>query len=249
MLPQAIPPWSGRKNKVFWRGSTTGGGNNPAGRQLAYQRHRFVRFTSENSSDPLPIVLPAQEGASEISFLEMPADQVNDQIMDVAFTSMDGCGHEKVCDAVKYGMYKMGKKVPLLDITKYKMLVDIDGMAYSARFMALLESGAAVLKSTIYSEYYSDQIQRTSEFLPTKRNIGLIERRVTQLGTTSSQSRLCTARSTTSTASSSARRLLRKPRIPNRATIRILRPCPPSSVWTSSQRRTIWAQTKLSFKL
>lgn len=28
--------------------------------------------------------------------------------------------------------------------------------------MALLESGAAVLKSTIYSEYYSDQIQRRS---------------------------------------------------------------------------------------
>lgn len=33
-------------------------------------------------------------------------------------------------------------------------------MAYSARLMALFESGAAVLKSTIYSEYYSDQIQR-----------------------------------------------------------------------------------------
>ena len=37
-------------------------------------------------------------------------------------------------------------------------------MAYSARFMALLESGAAVLKSTIYSEYYSDQIQRMSTY-------------------------------------------------------------------------------------
>ena len=35
-------------------------------------------------------------------------------------------------------------------------------MAYSARFLALLESGAAVLKSTIYSEFYSDQIQRKS---------------------------------------------------------------------------------------
>lgn len=34
------------------------------------------------------------------------------------------------------------------------------GMAYSARLMALFESGAAVLKSTIYTEYFSDQIQR-----------------------------------------------------------------------------------------
>lgn len=39
-------------------------------------------------------------------------------------------------------------------------------MAYSARWLALLESGAAVLKSTIYSEFYSDQIQPWYHFIP-----------------------------------------------------------------------------------
>lgn len=36
-------------------------------------------------------------------------------------------------------------------------------MAYSARLMALFESGSAVLKSTIYTEYFSDQIQRKAQ--------------------------------------------------------------------------------------
>lgn len=125
-----FPAWNTRLNRIFWRGSTTGGGNNPAGRQLTYQRHRFLRLTSDNSTDTVPLVLPASKDSASpasLSFVELPVASVNEHSMDVAFTSLDGCGHEKVCDAVKYGNYRMGGKVPLLDITKYKMLIDIDG--------------------------------------------------------------------------------------------------------------------------
>lgn len=60
-------------------------------------------------------------------YVELPSRVLNEQSMDVAFTSLDGCGHEKVCDAVREGKYRIGNKVPLLEIANYKMLVDIDG--------------------------------------------------------------------------------------------------------------------------
>lgn len=127
LVLEDFPAWSERRNKIFWRGSTTGGGNNPAGRQLNYQRHRFIRMTSDNSTDPVGVVLPPQNGTNDLSYVELPTQRVNEETMDAAFTSLDGCGHEKVCDAVRNGGYRIGDKVPLIDVTKYKMLIDIDG--------------------------------------------------------------------------------------------------------------------------
>lgn len=128
LVDEEFPAWSERLNKIFWRGSTTGGGNNPAGRQLNYQRHRFLRMTSDNSTEPKGVVLPAGPNSEEnMAYVELSTDRMNKQAMDVAFTSLDGCGHEKVCDAVRAGGYNMSAKVPLIEVTKYKMLIDIDG--------------------------------------------------------------------------------------------------------------------------
>jgi hypothetical protein len=33
-------PWEDKMNKVYWRGASTGGGNNPPGFSEQYQRHR-----------------------------------------------------------------------------------------------------------------------------------------------------------------------------------------------------------------
>ena len=126
-MEEDLPAWETRYNKIFWRGSTTGGGNNPAGRQLSYQRHRFVKLTSENSSDPMGVVLPPANKTNSLAYVELPQNLINQQTMDVAFTSLDGCGHEKVCNAVKFGNYRMGSKLPLMEITKYKLLIDLDG--------------------------------------------------------------------------------------------------------------------------
>lgn len=49
--------------------------------------------------------------------------------------------------------------VNLGDHWKHKYIVDLDGMGYSGRFFSFMESDSAVLKSTVYREFYSDWIQ------------------------------------------------------------------------------------------
>lgn len=55
--------------------------------------------------------------------------------------------------------HRFAEYVPLGEHWKYKWLVDFDGMGYSARVFALLASESAVVKSTIYREFWSDWIQ------------------------------------------------------------------------------------------
>lgn len=49
--------------------------------------------------------------------------------------------------------------VQLADHWKYKYLIDVDGMGYSAHFLAFMASESAVLKSSVYREFFSDWLQ------------------------------------------------------------------------------------------
>ncbi|KAF8715627.1 hypothetical protein AX14_012556 [Amanita brunnescens Koide BX004] len=42
-------PWEKKIDKIFWRGATTGGGSHPPGFTPRYQRHRFLRMSSDVS--------------------------------------------------------------------------------------------------------------------------------------------------------------------------------------------------------
>ena len=87
----------------------------------------------------------------------VPAKGLNNDVMDVAFVSAVGeyPGGEEELRKV----HRFAPSVPLGKNWSYKYLVDLDGMSYSARFMAFLASDSAALKSTVYKEFHSDWIQ------------------------------------------------------------------------------------------
>ena len=87
----------------------------------------------------------------------VPAKDLNKDIMDVAFVSAVGSypGGEKELRKA----HRFVDSVPLGKHWSYKYLVDLDGMSYSGRFMALMASHSVVLKSTVYKEYFSDWLQ------------------------------------------------------------------------------------------
>jgi hypothetical protein len=84
---------------------------------------------------------------------------MNNEFMDVGFTKAVGCdGFPGGCKGMTRH-YRFTTPVPLGEHWKHKYLVDFDGMGYSARSFAFLESNSALIKATVYREFFSDWIQ------------------------------------------------------------------------------------------
>lgn len=166
-----------KRNKVFWRGATTGGGNEPPGFAALYQRHRAVRMTGWDVDSNVELWLPAatystSTGLSNFSaqdptiisdppltHISIPLASLNRAIMDVAFVKTTNAeqypgGLEKLMAEHRFsgGVYLGGH-------WQYKYLLDIDGMSYSGRFMSFLASDSVPVKSTMYEEFFGDWIE------------------------------------------------------------------------------------------
>ncbi|KAG6380428.1 glycosyltransferase family 90 protein [Boletus reticuloceps] len=175
-------PWDRKRDIIFWRGATTGGGSTPPGFTPAYQRHRyfsplnlsldslsytslrFVRMAHESAANNVTIVHALPSRPDTFISTTVPAQDLNNDIMDAAFVSAVGeypGGEEELRKVHRFAGF-----VPLGKHWSYKYLIDLDGMSYSARFMAFLASDSAVLKSTVYKEYFSDWIQPWLHYIP-----------------------------------------------------------------------------------
>jgi len=160
-------PWENKTNLVFWRGATTGGGSSPPGFFKTYQRHRFIRMTSDhsNSTHEVTFAWPPTSSDSFVT-VTVPSLALNEELIDSAFTNAVGClSYPGGCVALERD-HRFAETVPLGEHWRHKYLVDFDGMGYSARVFALLASDSAVVKSTVYREFFSDWIQPWLHYIP-----------------------------------------------------------------------------------
>ncbi|KAH7877752.1 uncharacterized protein C8R40DRAFT_1168480 [Lentinula edodes] len=175
-----------KRNKIFWRGATTGGGNSPPGFAALYQRHRAVRMTGWDVEGDVEVWVPSTSPFSNISLStsaksstsqiqladvpltahKIPAATLNKALMDIAFV--------KAANADQYpgGMEKLMQEhrfsgsVYLGGHWQYKYLIDLDGMSYSGRFMSFLASDSVPIKSTVYEEFFSEWIEPWLHYIP-----------------------------------------------------------------------------------
>lgn len=105
---------------------------------------------------------------------------LNQRLMDVSFSSMhkEQCGSSEACHSLHHSrLYTKKGGEDLRRVNDYTYLLDLDGLSYSARFQALLSSGGAVLKSTIYKEFYSDWVSRSLRRHSVLSSISTLRRR------------------------------------------------------------------------
>ncbi|KAF9043640.1 hypothetical protein BDZ89DRAFT_1059561 [Hymenopellis radicata] len=158
--------WEEKQEKVFWRGSTTGGGNNPPGFAPQYHRHRFVRMASLTDTEENRTVTFLDPSGSQYISATVSVGELNEDVIDAAFVKATNP------NAYPGGMealareHRFGDAVPLGRHWAYKYLMDLDGMGYSGRFMAFMASDSVPVKSTVYDEYFSDWIQPWVHFIP-----------------------------------------------------------------------------------
>ncbi|KAL1670188.1 glycosyltransferase family 90 protein [Schizophyllum commune] len=158
-------PWEAKTDMIFWRGSTTGGGSTPPGHVASYQRHRFVRMTSDGSDTLRAVTFEEPAGSANWVTAEVKAGLLNEEITDVAFTSATHKVFPGGLEAL-FAEHRFGDAVPLGAHWAHKYLADLDGMGYSGRFMAFLESDSVPVKSSVYKEFYSDWIEPWVHFIP-----------------------------------------------------------------------------------
>lgn len=158
-------PWDQKSDKIYWRGASTGGGNHPSGYSHHYHRHRFLRQASDSSSHNRTVTFLDPSTAQAVS-AQVPVSTLNAGALDVAFVAAaDGETYYDGPDGLRRD-HRFGNAASLGDHWGHKYLLDLDGMGYSGRFMAFLASDSAVLKSTVYKEFYSDWIQPWLHFIP-----------------------------------------------------------------------------------
>ncbi|WOO84722.1 Beta-1,2-xylosyltransferase 1 [Vanrija pseudolonga] len=159
-------PWEEKADDIFWRGATTGGGSTPSGYLAQYQRHRFIKMTSDQSRVNKTVVFADPPGTNNFISASVPIGELNDEMMDAAFTKAVGCiQYPGGCDGMRKD-HRFADAIPLGENWRHKYLIDLDGMGYSARLFALLKSESAVLKSTVYTEFMSDWLQPWLHYIP-----------------------------------------------------------------------------------
>ena len=105
------------------------------------------------------IVFADPPASTNFVYASVPIASLNQEIMDVAFVSSVDHDHypgglgQQVLD------HRFDDAALLSDYWSHKYILDLDGMSYSGKFFAFLGSDSAVIKSSVYQEFFSDWIQ------------------------------------------------------------------------------------------
>ncbi|KAF7341137.1 CAP10 domain-containing protein [Mycena venus] len=121
-----------------WRGSSTGG------QVFGFNYRNFTRFKL-------------------VEFAREHAD-----LVDVAITSFSDelCGSECDKETIMREYNISGHGRPREDEYLYKYLLDVDGNAFSGRYLGLLRSGSLVFKATVFEEYFNDWLRPFEHYIP-----------------------------------------------------------------------------------
>lgn len=153
--------WDGKKNQMYWRGSTTGGFSRDGGWR---HQHRQLFIEKINALD-VARVLENQgtNGAADWKVKEVPRTEYKD-MFDVKFSHVGQCDPGD-CDAQKE-FFEVVDPAKQHDAWAYKYLLDIDGNAFSGRFYAFLKSKSLVYKMAMFREWHEEWIRPWVHYVP-----------------------------------------------------------------------------------
>ncbi|GAA5910466.1 hypothetical protein JCM8208_004485 [Rhodotorula glutinis] len=158
------PPWSGKSmNKLLWRGSTTGVEFNRHTPWRKSQRARIHIMSHETEGERH--VIWSQRG--QLRDANVSTAVLNDLYMDTSFAgALQQCDAE-TCEILEK-QFDIKPTIGLDESNTYKYMFDVDGNGWSGRFHRLMSMRSAVLKSTVFPEWYQDRVQEWVHYIPVK---------------------------------------------------------------------------------
>ncbi|KAJ5551430.1 CAZyme family GT90 [Penicillium sp. DV-2018c] len=149
--------WEAKTDRMYWRGSTTGGFSRAGGWR---RQHRQQFVDNVNALGTTKIL--ARQGDGWVS-QDVNRDMYRDSF-DVKFTLIGQCDPDDCNAQTEYfGVYKQAGQQ---DAWAHKFLVDIDGNAFSGRFHAFLHSNSFVYKIAIFREWHDEWLKPWVHYVP-----------------------------------------------------------------------------------
>ncbi|KAI9931868.1 hypothetical protein ASPWEDRAFT_25280 [Aspergillus wentii DTO 134E9] len=150
--------WNEKADKMYWRGSTTGGFSRAGGWRRQHRQH-FVN--NANALDTAKVLSKNSENLWASS--DVSRNDYRD-LFDVKFTFIGQCDPDDCRAQQEY--FDVVKAAGQQDAWAYKYLVDIDGNAFSGRFYAFLLSNSLVAKIAIFREWHDEWLKPWVHYIP-----------------------------------------------------------------------------------
>lgn len=135
-------------------------------------RHRLVSMMNPRmpppleGSEPLKVTLVGTDAQSQLISTSVMKDPYDEQFTNITFVGIEkGDCYFFECDDLDTH-FKFEEKKPLSEVWRWKMVIDVDGWGYSARWRALIASKSMALKTTIYHEWYTERMIPWVHFVP-----------------------------------------------------------------------------------
>lgn len=154
-------PWEQKQDALYWRGSTTGGFSRDGGWRRQHRQH-FVKKINAGSQTKI-VVNNGTDEKPNWAMTEVPrADYRN--LTDVFFSHVGQCD-DGDCNAQR-AFFKVKDMTDQNAAWGYKYLLDIDGNAFSGRFIAFLQSMSMTFKFALFREWHNEWLKPWVHYVP-----------------------------------------------------------------------------------
>ena len=158
--------WEAKTDTVMWRGVTSGGVSVPDNwRRMHRQRLVILLNSTEMENQQVRILAEQPEAKGEYeNFRQFKPSRFAEEHMDVGFTEATACFPN--CTSLYENVWTYKPQVSLSEQFKSKYLMDVDGMSFSGRWRAFLQSKSLGIKATIFREWHDSRLFEWRHFVP-----------------------------------------------------------------------------------
>ncbi|KAK4106861.1 glycosyltransferase family 90 protein [Parathielavia hyrcaniae] len=164
---ESDPPWQDKLNRLYWRGSTTGGFSRNGGWR---RQHRQRLVQKLNAPDQATILTSSSQDSDDDtkknktwSKTQVPRGEFR-SLVDVHFSHVGQCDPAD-CRA-QQAFFSLREYARQEDALGYRHVLDMDGNAFSGRFYALLRSRSLVYKWAVFREWHYEWLRPWVHFVP-----------------------------------------------------------------------------------
>ncbi|KAG6009489.1 hypothetical protein E4U21_002125 [Claviceps maximensis] len=170
--PEQDIPWDEKTGSLFWRGSTTGGFSRNGGWRHQHRQH-FVKkmnaggqakiMTLSKSTSSSTLQSNEQQQSSHWAAADvLRADYAS--LTDVSFSHIGQCDPGD-CDAQR-AFFNVTDRVNQTQAWHHKYLLDMDGNAFSGRFLSFLRSMSLTFKFALFREWHDEWLAPWVHYVP-----------------------------------------------------------------------------------